>query len=216
MDTRRLNRNNFELRPRVKHRLEEARQALDTLHAEQEAYLNPPDEAQDPLFFGSPKKAVEDRTIYDLTGIREAFDALEQNLQRHLEAEEVTVYPALRTFMKVGGSVTPLLEAQRSEHVDLLHDASAVRREVQFVAPLRQPMNALFQHLDKQIQYEETRIFPELMGEDVADETPIPNRYRTSTDVAKTLRRARPKPSAEPEPKGLFGGLFKRWLGGDR
>ncbi len=216
MDTRRLNRNNFELRPRVKHRLDEARQALEALHADQEAYLNPPEEEQDPLFFGTPRKQTRpDRTIYDLNGIREAFAAFESEVRAHLDEEEATVYPALRTYLKVGGSVTPLLESQRSAHVDLLQHAKVVRRELQFVPPLRQPMSALLQHLDKQIRYEETRIFPALMGEEVADETPIPNRYRTSTDVAKTLRRARPKPEPEPEPQGLFSGLFKRWLGND-
>ena len=216
MDTRRLNRNNFELRPRVKHRLDEARQALEALHTEQEAYLNPPKAEQDPLFFNTSRPTRPDRTIYDLRGLRDVFGVFEKELTRHLEEEEVTVYPALRTYMKVGGSVTPLLEAQKSEHVDLLQHAASIRREVQFVPPLRQPMSALLQHLDKQIGYEETRIFPDLMGEDVQDETPIPSRYRTSTDVARTLRQARPKHEPEPEPDGLFAGLFKRWPGNGR
>ena len=190
MDTRRLNRNNFELRPRVKHRLDEARQALEALHADQEAYLNPPKADEDPLFFGTKRKPRADRTIYDLKGVREAFDRLEGDLEKHLEEEEATVYPALRTFMKVGGSVTPLLEGQRRQHVDLLHKASALRREVQFVPSLRQPISALLQHLDKQIQYEETRIFPELMGEDVAHETSPTRNYKISfwqKDIAFSL-----------------------------
>ncbi|MCB9677984.1 MAG: hemerythrin domain-containing protein [Alphaproteobacteria bacterium] len=212
MDTRRLDRNNFELRPRVRSRLEEAREALGELAREQHEYLSAPEVPDEPLSFSKPKER-EHRDIFALEPLNEAFAELEAALRAHLDDEETNVYPALRGFLRVGGSVDPLLDAQRRAHVDLLHVASSVRREIAAIPPMRKPMGALLQHLEKQIQYEETRIFPELMGEAVEDETPIPNRYRTSTDVARTLRRARPQePEPEPDTSGFFSGLFKKWV----
>jgi hypothetical protein len=215
MDVQRLDRNNLELRPRVRSRLEEARQALETLAQEQHAYLHAPEAVEDPLAFNPKPVQREHRDIYELETLQIAFEQLELQLRAHLEEEEASVYPALRAFLRVGGSVDPLLETQRQAHVDLLQTSATLRREISFVPPMRKPMGALLRHLEKQIQYEETRIFPELQGETVAEETPIPNRYRTSTDVARTLRRARPpvpEPEAEPEPKSFFSSVFKKWV----
>ncbi|MEZ4321721.1 MAG: hypothetical protein R3F61_29875 [Myxococcota bacterium] len=213
MSVQRLDRNNFELRPRVRRQLEEAREALEALAREQHDYLHGPEEVEDPRSFNPKPRVRETRDLYALEALQEALGALETRLRAHLDAEESDVYPAFRTFLRAGGSVDPLIEAQKAAHVELLQAAGVVRREVAFVPPMRKPVNGLLHHFEKQVQYEETRIFPELLGDAVEDETPIPNRYRTSTDVARTLRSARPPvPEAEPEAAGFFSGLFKKWV----
>lgn len=218
MDTRRLDRNSHELRPRVRRRLVEARRALEGLEESQLAYYAAVDAGVDDKgSFNRQSTRPPPMKTYELDAIQEAFESLDTKLRAHLKVEEAEFYPALRKALRASErtDLTPLVEGQKRVHVELLSEGSRLRSAAVFVPPLRTAMNGLLQHLEQQIHYEETRVFAELLGGSVeAEETPIPNRYRTSDDVARALRRAGPAPQPEPEPeKGLLSGLFKRWLG---
>ncbi len=218
MDTRRLDRNSHELRPRVRRRLIEAREALADLATTQEEYL---ESSRKPKVdeWSSFNRQTRRPTMktYDLEDVQAAFESLDGKLKAHFKNEESSFYPALRKAIRASevASVTGLVQHEKESHVELLAEGSRLRSATVFVPPLRTAMNGLLQHLEQQIQYEETRVFAELLDGSVApEETPIPNRYRTSDDVARALRRAAPERPPEPEPeKGLISSLFKKWLG---
>lgn len=215
MDTLRLERNTHELRPRVRRHLDAARADLEELRQLQHDYYNGTTDQVDHGSFNrvQPQERRYLKT-YTLDALDAAFDQLENGLRAHYQHEDQALYPAIRQFLRTGqADLKALVEAQQREHVELLRQGAAVQREVMFVPPLKGPMSALLQHLEKQVRYEETRIFPELLGAEVEEETPIPQRYRTSDDLARSLRVARPEPQPEPEPEpGLLTGLFNRWL----
>lgn len=207
MSSRHLDRNSHELRPRVRRHLEAARAELEQLRSLQADYYSGIDSA---VKAGKPVGQARMKT-FALEKLDDAFGSLETSLLAHLKMEEA-LYPSLRTPSQVPDLVA-LVKQQQREHVALMKQAAALRREVLFVPPLKGVMSALSQHLQKQVQYEETRIFPALLGHEVTPETPMPQRYRTSDDVARSLRVARPEPEPEPEPEpGLITGFMRRWL----
>lgn len=215
MERQRLDRNNNELRPRVRRQLKSARQDLDALHKAQTDYYRGADDPTDDGSFNRRKRQPKVMKTYVLAKLEEAFAALEAQLSDHLEREERTLYA------NVGDGSQPEtagLEAQvaahQQDHIELVAKGDAVRREVVYVPPLKGTMNALLQHMEKQIQYEETRLFPELLGIAAPDhETPVPQRFRTSDDVARSLRVAHPPtPQLDEEPEGgFFSRLFSGW-----
>ena len=154
--------------------------------------------------------------------IRAAWDAFRSACETHLEREVRMLVPLLERSERADGParlLESLLGALRDDHDELERLSRTVRRALLVAEPVRPEVEYALSTYDEHSRDQELGTFPRLLSSVVQVETPVPRRYRTSDDVARSLRAARP--NWEPvvheeveEPPPTVGSFFRRLLGG--
>jgi len=205
----------------VRRALDEAQAAVDAAAKAQEDYFSAAPERD---MFGTKKDTQEpppDAASWNIKELRYAFKAVRDALEAWLAHGDDAFVPAVIAWDDDGGDdALQAVQAALTERQQLAEVVSTkvppLRSQVTFVAPVRGPIANLLGAVELVQRTDDIELVPAILSgqretssQATADRA---DRYRTSDDVARSLRMARPTdieamPPPEPEAKGLFGRL---------
>ncbi len=210
-------------------RLSAARDALQQAEAQQAAWFGKTTQADDWLGQAAKKQAGpekrEDVASWNLKEVRRAFDVTVEALESWLRDGSDRFFPSVVAWDEGDESLTetlPALVAERQKCFGRYEATLAdLRTQSMLVPPMRQVVSQLVTAVESQQRVEDVEVIPAVLsGQRTTTSQAMgrrAERYKTSDDVARSLRMARPAELAreprEPEPTGLFASI-KKLFGG--
>jgi hypothetical protein len=168
----------------------------------------------------------DDVAGWNLKEVRRAFDPAMNAIEAWLVNGSDVFFPAVRAWDEGDEDLVeslPELVRVRAVAADSFEThKTTLRSQLAFIPPVRVEVNALFTAIRAQRRVEDVEIIPSVLSGKRETTTEavgrVAERYKTSDDVAKSLRMARPpelarEPAPEPEPPSLMASLrnlFKR------
>lgn len=152
--------------------------------------------------------------------LRAAWGALTAAVAQHFAAE-ATLYAEVRAWLATDGPATASIAAMIAD-AHVAHDAlqqlsHAVQAQVVLLTDVRSTFAHALQALEAAHQVEEVEIFPAIDAGSRTlldrNATPAPAQWRTSDDLARTLRTNRPAPQRESAPSMTLLGRLKSLFG---
>lgn len=206
-------------------RLAAAREALSSAEAKQAEYFGANAAAQ-PDWLKSTKKAEavrEDVAAWNLKEVRRAFDGAIAALEAWLADGTDAFFPTVAAWDEGEEDLTEglaeLVQVRQTLAAAFAAKLPELRSHVAFVPPVRMEVNRLIGAVQAVQRIEDVEIIPSVLSGRRTTSSQatgrIAERYKTSDDVARSLRMARPaelQREPEPEPKGILAS-FKKLFG---
>jgi len=212
----------------VRRALDEAVGAMQSAKEAQRAYFA---DVPKKDFFAKKKEpeAPPDAANWNLKELKYAWAPSREALEAWLAHGDDVFFPALLTWDGTGGDAAlATLQGKLRKRQELAYafqqTLQALRAQATFVAPVRGPIANLIGAVELVQRAEDVEIVPSILSGQRETSTQATaeraQRYRTSDDVARSLRMARPpelkrmqEEEVPPEPTSFFGklaGFLKR------
>lgn len=208
-------------------KLAAAKLALEEADEQQQAYFGKNTKKND--WLGAKKNETPDKreeiASWNLKEVRWAFDPMVGALQAWLDHGSSTFFPAVIAWDEgddsLAESLPELVETRQRLAAAFEKTLPPLRSQVLVVAPIRTALHRLSAAVDAQQRVEDVEVVPALLSGQRTTTNQATGRraerYKTSDDVARSLRMSRPADLArepkEPEPTGLFASI-KKLFGG--
>jgi len=208
-------------------KLAAARQALEEADEQQQAYFGKSTRKAD--WLGAKKSDTPDKREeiagWNLKEVRWAFEPMATALQAWLDNGSSTFFPAVIAWDEgddsLAESLPELVETRQRLAAAFEQTLPPLRSQVLVVAPIRTALHRLSAAVEAQQRVEDVEVVPALLSGQRTTTNQATGRraerYKTSDDVARSLRMSRPPELAreprEPEPTGLIASI-KKLFGG--
>ncbi len=210
----------------VAEKLVAAREALEAAEAKQQAYFGKSSKSQDWLG-GATKKEPEKRdevASWNLRELRRAFEPMDEAVEAWLRDGSDHFFPAVVAWDDGDASLTEgfaeMVKQRQSLVAALDSTLPELRSQLLVVAPVRVAVHRLVNAVEAQQRVEDVEVMPAVLSGERNTTSQATGRraerYKTSDDVARSLRMARPtefEGGPSPEPKGWFASLKKKLFG---
>jgi len=212
----------------VVEKLVAAREALEAAEAKQQAYFGKDTKPHDWLGGGKKKEPEkrDDVASWNLRELRRAFEPMDEAVEAWLRDGSDQFFPAVVAWDDGDASLTEgfadLVKQRQTLAAALEATLPELRTQLLVVAPVRVAVHRLVSAVEAQQRVEDVEVMPAVLSGDRNTTSQATGRraerYKTSDDVARSLRMARPSelergPPPEPEPEGLFASLKKKFFG---
>jgi hypothetical protein len=174
----------------------------------------PPAPTPRPITRGEPPPPVPRRSWRSLL---EAWDAFDQSLTAHLDRERDEIHPRIRAAIAAGlaapAELAEPIGRMHDAHQDLRRLAAALRAEAMTAESGKKELRGLLELVTRHIRVDELEVYAAALAGSLdafapGAEEASSEKYKTSDDVARSLRSNRPAPPREPEPEKPKPGLM--------
>lgn len=211
----------------VQRRLNEVQEAIDACARAQEAHFSG-GEARD--IFGDKKATPagagsSEAAGWNLRAVRQGWTPVRDALQAWLDHGESTYFPGIYAWdagrPDAHEELQAALEVRQKLSGSYFERVPRLRSTTAFVGPLKRPVASLAAAMDAAQRVDDVELAPAILSgqRETSNQATgrSADRYRTSTDVVRSLRQSRPPdaddqdaPPDEPTDEAPSGGLFQK------